>query len=36
MNPSNEDKTEELKKNLLSNQFLNDNQQSRNNSLENM
>ena len=36
MNPSNEDKTEELKKDLLSNQFLNDNQQSRNNSLENM
>ena len=35
MNPSNEDKTEELKKNLLNNQFLNDNQQS-GNSLNNV
>ena len=35
MNPSNEDKTEELKKDLLNNQFLNDNQQS-GNSLNNV
>ena len=36
MNPSNEAKTEELKKNLLSGQFHNDNQKSGNDNLNNM